>query len=79
MGCGGSKGEGDTGAGSVPKAQGQSGTADEKAKDVAAAEIQKAAKVFKEKKEVGEQRGWSEQAVRTLIEANGAKKGGKGD
>ena len=36
-------------------------------------------KVFKEKKEVGEQRGWSEQAVRTLIEANGAKKGGKGD
>ena len=34
-------------------------------------------KVFKAKKEVGEQRGWSEKAVRTLLEANGAKKGGK--
>ena len=51
MGCAGSKGEGATGAGNVPKAQGQSGSAAEKAKDEAAAEIQKAAKVFKEKKD----------------------------
>ena len=34
-------------------------------------------KVFKAKKEVGEQRGWSEKAVRTLLEAKRAKKGGK--
>lgn len=48
MGCGGSKPEGSTGAaGSPPKGQPQG----EAAKDAAAAEIQKAAKSFKDRKD----------------------------
>lgn len=36
-------------------------------------------KLFKNKAEVGVQRGWSESEVRKLLEANGAKKGGKSE